>query len=629
MCGICGIITDPERKVDPALLDRMTDLMQHRGPDERGVWLNPASNVGLGARRLSIIGLANGSQPIANEDGSCILVANGEIYNYEALKSDLTGRGHIFSTDTDIEVILHLYEDRGPDFVEVLNGMFAFAIWDEKRRRLFLARDRLGIKPLFYTRLGDRTIFASEMKSIICDRGVPREIDLQAMHDYFSFDYVPGQQTIFQGIHKVPQGSTVVIEDKKIFTKRYWDMSFHPSVTTEPMEYYEERVRELLAQSVHRRLMSEVPVGVLLSGGMDSSAIAAYMAQQASEKIRTFSIGFEDASFNELPYARMVADHLDTEHHEMVVGAKDVLDVLTSHIEFIDEPYADGAAIPTYYVCKIAREEVTVVLSGEGGDEIFAGYDTHAAYRLASCFRKVPSAIRDHVLRPLISLLPVSEKKISFEFKAKRFIKGVSLPTPEAHLFWRIVLSEIEKKSLYSPELRDRATPETSERIFTRLFDSCPAKDHLNRLLYIDSKVFLPDDLFVKNDRMSMAHSIEARVPMTDPDLVEFMGSVPVGAKMRGLRKKLLLRNAMRGILPAPIVRKKKVGFDMPFGKWLKSELHDFMMDAFRSQKLREANLFDWGFVDGLIEDHNSNRSNNARPLWGLLNFAIWYDAYM
>ncbi len=629
MCGICGIITASGCKVDPALLDRMTDLMRHRGPDERGVWLNSAGSVGLGARRLSIIGLANGRQPIANEDRSCILVANGEIYNYEVLKNDLMSRGHVFSTDTDIEVILHLYEEMGPDLANLLNGMFAFAIWDEKRRRLVLTRDRLGIKPLFYTRLADRTIFASEMKSIICDRGVPREIDLQAMHDYFSFDYVPGQQTIFKGIQKVPPGSTVVFEDENILTKRYWDMSFQPNETLEPIEYYEERVRELLAESVRRRLMSEVPVGVLLSGGMDSSAIAAYMAQQASERIRTFSIGFEDASFNELPYARMVAKELDTEHYEMVVGAKDVLDVLASHIQFIDEPYADGAAIPTYYVCKIASEKVTVVLSGEGGDEIFAGYDTHAAYRLASSFRKVPRGVRDHVLRPLIGLLPVSEKKISFEFRAKRFISGVSLPIPQAHLFWRIVLSEVEKMSLYSPELRERAMPEASERIFTRLFDSCPAKDPLNRLLYIDSKVFLPDDLFVKNDRMSMAHSIEARVPMTDPDLVAFMGAVPVGVKMRGLQKKALLRKAMRGILPAPIVRKKKVGFDMPFGKWLKNEFYDFMMDAFGSRKLREADLFEWGFVDRLIEDHKANRRDNARPLWGILNFALWYDAYM
>ncbi len=629
MCGICGVAGPAGFRVNRSLLDRMTHLMEHRGPDERGVWINPAGSAGIGARRLSIIGIDNGAQPILNEDSSCVLVANAEIYNYRRLKKDLESRGHRFRTNTDIEVILHLYEEKGEDLANLLNGMFAFAIWDETRRRLVLGRDRMGIKPLFYARHEERLIFASEIKSIICDESFPRNINLQAMHDYFSFDYVPGEQTIFEGISRIPPGCVMVFDGQKSRTTRYWDLKFQPSERAEPMQFYVERVRELLSQSVTRRLMSDVPVGVLLSGGMDSSAITAYMAKQSSEPVKTFSIGFEEASFNELKYARIVASRFDTEHDELVLTAKEALAVLESHIRYFDEPYADGAAIPTYYVCKLASEKVKVVLSGEGGDEVFAGYDTHAAYRLAQSFRRVPAFLRNGLLKPLIDLLPASDKKISFDFRAKRFIRGVELPVPDAHLFWRIVLTESEKMMLYSDELRAHLRVEASERIFRSLFETCAAKDHLNRLLYIDSKVFLPGDLFVKNDRMSMAHSVEARVPMTDPDLVEFAGTVPVKMKLRGLRTKSLLREAMRGILPDTIIRKKKIGLDMPYGKWLKHELHDFMRDTLSSQRLRESGLFNQDYVNGMIADHIANRRNNARALWGLVNFAVWYDTYM
>ena len=629
MCGICGIIGQPRYRVDARLLDRMTDIMQHRGPDERGVWINRSGNVGLGARRLSIIGLTNGSQPITNEDQSCVLVANGEIYNYKDLREQLIAKGHRFSRETDIEVILHLYEDRGPDIGQMLNGMFGFAIWDERLKRLVLGRDRMGIKPLFYTQQPDKLIFASEIKSIIEDATVPKRLDLQAMHDYFTFDYIPGEQTIFSDIKKVPAGCVLVFDAKGMRRQRFWDIPFETDTGEASEEYYLQRIRDLLSESVKMRLMSEVPLGVLLSGGMDSSAITAFVTMHSSSKVKTFSIGFEDPSYDELKYARMVARRFETDHYEMIVTAKDVLDVLESHIRYIDEPYADGAAIPTYYVCKIAKEKVTVVLSGEGGDEIFAGYDTHAAYRLASLFRKVPAPIRNRIIRPLVDLMPVSEKKLSFEFKAKRFIRGVGLPTARAHLFWRIVLSEAEKQQLYSPETTESVQLKASERIFEELYNSCPAGEPLNRLLYIDGKVFLPDDLFVKNDRMSMAHSIEARVPMTDPGLVSFMGKVPVKVKMKGLCTKYLLRKAMRGLLPNPIIRKKKVGFDMPYSRWLKREFYDFMMDTFRAPKIRQAGLFNWKFVETLINDHLAGVKDNARPLWGLLNFAIWYRLYM
>jgi len=629
VCGICGIVREPGHKVDLTLIGEMTDLMRHRGPDERGVWVNPSGEVGLGARRLSIIGVANGSQPILNEDQSCALVANGEIYNYKTLKNDLVVHGHKFATDTDVEVILHLYEQEGLSLAKLMNGMFAFAIWDQKRERLVLCRDRMGIKPLFYMQLRDRVVFASEIKSIICDPSIPRELDLQAMHDYFTFDYVPGEQTIFKGVREVQQGCTAVFERGAMRTIRYWDLSYNPDVRPRPIYYYEERLRDLLSESVRKRLMSEVPVGVLLSGGMDSSAIAAYVARHSSQRVKTFSIGFKERSFDERRYARMIARRFGTEHHEMVLTARHVLEVLESQIRCFDEPFADGAAIPTWHLCKMAGEHITVALSGEGGDEAFAGYDTHAAYRLASWLRWMPAFLRDGVARPLVDLIPVSDKKVSFDFRAKRFIRGIGLPVPEAHLFWRVVLTEAEKSRLYSAALREQMRVLPSVRIFADLFEKCNAKDALNRLLYIDSKVFLPDDLFVKNDRMSMAHSLETRVPMTDPDLLDFASTIPPEMKLKGLRTKHILRDAMRGMLPNPITKKKKVGFDMPLGKWLKRELYDFMQDAFRTQKLRDADLFDWKFVDRMIEEHVSNRRNNGRPLWGLLNFALWYDAYM
>ncbi|MBN1592841.1 MAG: asparagine synthase (glutamine-hydrolyzing) [Candidatus Coatesbacteria bacterium] len=629
MCGICGIIAPPGSRIDAGLLDRMTDLMQHRGPDERGVWINPSRDAGFGARRLSIIGIENGSQPILSEDGKCVLVANAEIYNYRELKRDLEARGHRFSTDTDIEVVLHLYEEMGPDFPGMLNGMFAFAIWDEGRRSLLLGRDRLGIKPLFYAQREGGLAFASEAKSIICAPTFSRAINPQAMHDYFSFDYIPGEQTIFEGISKVAPGSVLVLENQTCRSSRYWDLEFRPDTKVKSISFYSERVRELLAASVRRRLMSEVPLGVLLSGGMDSSAITALMARESAERISTFSIGFEEASFDERDRARIVARECNTDHHELLLRPGDVLNVLDTQIRHFDEPYADGAAIPTYFVCKMAGETVRVVLSGEGGDEIFAGYDTYAAFNLARYLHRMPSFLRKRILKPLIDLLPVSDKKVSFDFRAKRFIRGLSMPVPESHLLWRIVLTEAEKLRLYSSEFLQRVKIETSGRIFRDIFDMCDASDALNRLLYIDSKVFLPDDLFVKNDRMSMAHSVEARVPMTDPDLVEFMATVPVELKIRGLRRKYLLREAMRGILPSILIQKKKIGLDMPYSKWLKNELFDFMKDTLNSRKFRESGLFDHIYIESLIAEHVSRRRNNGRALWGLLNFALWYEAYM
>lgn len=631
MCGICGVVrlgaASPE--ADEHLLGRMTDALAHRGPDDRGTWHD--AHASLGARRLAVIDPSPaGHQPMANEDGSLHLVYNGEVYNFRELaeRHDLKGRGHRFRSRTDTEVLLHLYEELGVDMVHELNGMFAIAVWDARARTLTLLRDRYGIKPLFWQRDPERFRFASEIKAILQDRGVPRAASLQAMHDYLSLGYVPGPQTAFEGIHELPPAHWMRIGvDGSTTVRRYWDL---PSGETADMDEAAvvSRARELMDEAVRRRLVSDVPIGVLLSGGMDSSAVVALMHRH-TESLRTYSVGFEDPTFDERAAARTVARHFGAEHREVVVTAERVRALLPEYLRWIDEPYSDGSAIPTWYVAALAKEDVVVLLSGEGGDEAFAGYDTHAAYKAAHLARKLPSWIWKGLAAPIVHRLPVSHDKLSLEFRMKRFLGGLDLPPADAHLWWRIVLDEARKRALYTPHVLEALAPEPPERWFREVYERSGAVDPLDRLLHVDAAVFLPDDLMIKNDRMTMAHSLEARVPFTDPELTEFMARVPARMKLRGFEKKHVMRAALRPLLPPEILQRKKVGLEMPYSRWLTGELKDVLLEYCGPERVEAAGLFRPEAVRVLVDEHLERRHDHGRPLWALMNFMMWHELYV
>jgi asparagine synthase (glutamine-hydrolysing) len=614
---------------DGALIDRMTDVLKHRGPNDRGTWTD--AQVALGHRRLSVIDLSSaGREPMSNEDGSIQVVFNGEIYNFRELKEKYRlGERHTFRSATDIEVVIHLFEEKGLECVPELNGMYALAIWDARQKKLHLIRDRYGIKPLFYQKDANYFRFASEIKGILADERVPRKASLQAMHDFLTFCYVPGRETAFEGIYEVPAGCWLTIDAQGgVKEQRYWEPRFETDASiTEAMAI--EQSRELMSAAVKRQLIADVPVGVLLSGGMDSSTLVAMMSRHRSEPIHTYSVGFEDPSFNELEYARIVAKEFKTIAREVVVTPQLVRDMLPKYLSWIDEPYGDGSAIPTFYVCELAKDEVVVLLSGEGGDEAFAGYDTHAAYKASQWFRRVPSWVRHGLIAPVVYALPVSHKKLSLEFRAKRFVGGQDLEPWQAHLWWRIVLTEAQKRELYTPRVLEQLQPEEPVRHFREVFGRSSARDAFNRILHLDAAVFLPDDLMVKNDRMSMAHSLEARVPMTDNELTEYLERVPPKVKLPGLRKKYVMREAMRGLLPEAILTKKKVGLEMPYSRWFTNELKDVLMKYCGPQRIAETGMFRPEAAQRLIGEHLEGKHDHGRALWGLLNYMMWMELYI
>lgn len=632
MCGICGIRRLSDMPIDPSgkLMDQITDTMAHRGPNDRGTWSD--GEVALGARRLCVIDLSMaGHQPMSSEDGRIWLVFNGEIYNFRELKAEfkLTERGHLFRSRTDTEVLIHLYEELGQEMFPKLNGMFAVAIWDRRNHQLHLARDRYGIKPLFYQKDDLFFRFGSEIKAILADQRVPRKPSLQAVHDFLTFDYIPGPQSAFEGISELSPGHSITLnENGYLSIRKYWEPSF-PVDHAMNEKAAMEGALEVLDRAVKRQLVADVPVGVLLSGGMDSSTLVALMRGHTSESVHTYSVGFEDSTFNELPDARIVAQTFHTTHREVVVTPQLVRELFVKHMRYIDEPYADGSAIPTYCVCELAKGEVVVLLSGEGGDEAFAGYDTYAAYRASRWFGRVPRWIRQGIIGRVVHSLPVSHRKLSLEFKMKRFLSGQDLPPAQAHLWWRIVLTEDQKRALYRPEVLENINFEHSDRFFIQSFERSTARDDLNKILHIDAAIFLPDDLMVKNDRMSMAHSLEARVPMTDNEVTEFMSRVSPHLKLPGWKKKFIMRRALRGVLPETILRKKKVGLEMPYSAWFKNELKDLLLSYCDSKRILETGLFRPEAVKSLIEEHLANRFDHGRALWGLLSFMVWHELYI
>ncbi|MDZ7369672.1 MAG: asparagine synthase (glutamine-hydrolyzing) [candidate division KSB1 bacterium] len=625
MCGICGVIhRRREEPVDAAVLKRMCDVVIHRGPDGEGQAV--FDGAGIGMRRLSIIDLEGGAQPMYNEDHTLAIVFNGEIYNHNELREKLTAKGHRFRTRCDTEAIIHAYEEYGVDCPNHLNGMFAFAVYDIPKHRLFLARDRLGVKPLYYALDDHRLLFGSEIKSILQVPGVPRSIDPHALDAFLTFEYIPAPMSIFQAVRKLPPGHWLLYEDGRCTIRAYWSLQY--AASAEPQHRLFERFRELLEDAVRIRLMSDVPLGAFLSGGLDSSSVVAMMHRTAAERVKSFSIGFTDATYNELPYARTVARWFDTEHHEEIIEPQ-VVSLTEKILWMLDEPFGDFSVFPTYLVSQMARRHVTVALSGDGGDELLAGYDTYIAQKMAAKWNRLPSFLRRGVLEPIIERLPPTEKKKGLINRAKRFVEGARLPEKLQHVRWMIFLQQSEKELLYSPDFSRALAGYDSFGFLDEYFRSSGSNVPLDQQEYVDIKTYLVDDILVKVDRMSMAVSLEARVPFLDYRFVEFAATLPPHLRLNGNRTKYILREALRDVLPPLILRRGKEGFSIPIKNWLKNELKPMMMEALSETNVRAKGYFSPSYVQKLIDEHLRGVENHSHRLWALMVFHLWHDLYM
>jgi asparagine synthase (glutamine-hydrolysing) len=595
----------------------MNETLVHRGPDSDGSVID--GPCGLAMRRLSIIDLAGGDQPIANEDGRIQVIQNGEIYNYRHLRDELEGRGHTFSTHSDTEVLVHLYEERGPAFVEALRGMFAIAIWDSRENRLLLARDRFGIKPLYY-RVADGIVsFASELKALLRQPGFSREIDPQALESFLSFNSIPSPLTIFKEGRKLPAGHILVAERGEVTISRFARPApvSAGEVRREGDDALAAELRGRLRDSVRAHLVSDVPVGVLLSGGIDSAALTAMAAGESGYRVSTFSIGFEESSFDELDNARLVAKRYGTDHHELVLRP-DAVDLLPRLVEAFDEPFGDSSALPTYLVSKLAADTVKVVLSGEGGDELFGGYYTYVADRLAPRVGRAAP-----FLRPLVELLPSSSEKVTFDYKAKRFVRGAHLPPVERHHAWKEIFSpEAQEELLNEPRVSDPLD------VYRARYTETEGAPALARLQDLDLGIYLVDDLLVKTDRASMAHSLEARVPFLDTQVAELALALDTRQKVRGFSKKRLLRRAVEPLLPREVVRGRKQGFSIPVAAWLRGDLEPFARDVLSPETVERQGCLSPEAVTQVLDEHVSGREDLSRQIWGLLSFTLWFDRY-
>jgi asparagine synthase (glutamine-hydrolysing) len=625
MCGICGIfLLNHENRANRDLLQRMNRTMTHRGPDDEGYLVS--GQVGLAMRRLSIIDLQSGHQPIPNEDETLWIVFNGEIYNYPELRVELAAKGHIFRTRSDTEVIVHLYEEMGEDCVTRLNGMFAFAVWDSHHRRLFLARDRLGIKPLFYSYDPGRGLyFGSELKAVLA-AGVDRTPDYQALYDYLSLMYVPTPATAFASVRKLPPACSLTCSREGLQVRQYWDIPLPENGEEEPGgKNYEEEVLDLVETAIRRQMISDVPIAALLSGGLDSTTVAAVMAKKLRVPFRTFTAGFDRKSYDESGEARLVATTLGTEHVEETVRP-DMIESIPDLLTFFDEPFADYSAIPTFLVSKLAAKHVKVVLTGDGGDEVFAGYPTHVAYRVSRIFTAIPRFIREGLINPLVMALPTSMERISFDYMAKRFVTGADLPLERGHYWWKVIFNEEEKKSLVKPDfLKDmRDTFEIFDVHFKKALHAHP----LNRLLYVDAKTFLLDDNLVKVDRMTMANSLEARVPLLDHELLERVARMPPHVKSRGLETKRLLRRAVRKLLPPEIRKGKKKGFTPPLPFWIRNELRELLLDYFSKERIRATRFLNEEYCVQVLNEHLRGEKDNNRKIWTIFALLCWLEKY-
>jgi asparagine synthase (glutamine-hydrolysing) len=587
-----------------------------------------SGSVALGMRRLAIIDLVTGEQPTRNEDRSVSVVLNGEIYNYRELRQLLEKRGHSFTSQSDTEVLPHLYEEFGEGMVDHLNGMFAFALWDSKRRKLLLARDRFGEKPLYWGVFDNTLLFASEPKVLLAHPNVTSALNLQALRQYLSFDYVPAPLSIYEGIHKLPAAHMLRLEDGKIDVRSYWRLSYK---TMEPPPSEADaaaRLLELMAESVRMRLVSDVPLGILLSGGVDSSTVAALAVRASSEPVKTFSISFAESSFDESSYARAVAKYLGTDHHEERLSANLAANLVGEIGAWMDEPFSDPSLVPTYLLSRFTRRHVTVALGGDGGDELFAGYPMYVGHRLAEIYARTPKFLRSALIEPLVRLLPVKTKNLSFDYKAKRFITGADHDPVTRHHIWFGSFTPDEQKQLLTPEVL-QATDDDVYRDARQLWDECDSSDLIERMQSIDTQLYLAEDILTKVDRASMAVSLEVRAPFLDPRVAEFAASLPSSYKLRGRTSKYILKRAIQDSLPSFVTRRGKKGFGVPVAEWLKNNLKPLARDLLSPERVRRAGVFNADYVTRLQDEHERGIANHRKLLWTLLMFELWHESFI
>ncbi|HEX9636844.1 MAG TPA: asparagine synthase (glutamine-hydrolyzing) [Acidobacteriota bacterium] len=620
MCGIGGgLLFDPERPFDPQRLERMVESLVHRGPDSSGIHRDgPAA---LGIRRLAIVDLVTGDQPLSNEDGSVWVVLNGQIYNHLALRRELEAHGHHFKTRADTEVLVHGYEEWGLELPKRLHGMFAVAIWDAGRRRLLLARDRIGIKPLFLYQDAERLLFGSEIKAILAHGGLRLTPDPVAFDSLLSVEYIPAPRTPFREIRKLEPGHLLVADAGGVRTQRYWQVRYRADRRGDPVELLAK-----LRAAVEERLMSDVPLGAFLSGGIDSGAVVGLMAGLIDQPVQTFSIGFDDPSYDELAHARRIARAFRTDHSERVIRPEAVA-LVERLLPHLDDPIADFSIFPTFLVSELARERVTVALSGDGGDELFAGYDTYLAERADRIARKLPAALHRLGLSALAALPPTARKKGLFN-RLRRFAEGARMDTSLGHLRWMLFLDAAQRAELYGGGLLGAVDPAETLEPFRRHAEQSGAPDPITGALYIDLKTYLADDILVKVDRMSMAVSLEARVPFLDHRVVEYAASLELAAKLRGLSTKRLLRQALSGLLPPETLARGKQGFSIPMKNWLRGELKPMLLDTLSEARVRRRGWFAWPAVERLQREHLAGQADHAHRLWALLLVERWLERF-
>jgi asparagine synthase (glutamine-hydrolysing) len=604
----------------------MCERMKHRGPDSEGLWTD--ERVALGMRRLSIIDLHTGEQPVYSEDKQIVVVMNGELYNFREVRADLEKRGHRFVTNSDTEILPHLYEEYGEAMLEHINGMFAFALWDKRKEKLLIARDRFGEKPLYYGVFDGKLIFASEPKVLLENPAVKPEINTDALRQFLSFDYVPAPASIYKGISKLPAAHFLTVEKGEIKTRRYWNLSWHKNGSTPSIEKAATDLRELLADAVRMRLVSDVPLGILLSGGVDSSSVAAFATQFSTEKVKTFSIGFEEDSFDESKYARMVAKHLDTEHYEDRLSVEKAADLISEIGTWLDEPLSDGSLLPTFLLSRFVRQYVTVALGGDGGDEIFAGYPMYFGHKVANIYDKIPRVLRSGLIEPVVNNLPVSTKNLSFDYKAKRFVAASKYDPVTRHHSWFGSFSIDEQNSLLSKDV----LAETSNDIYKGakdLLEICDAANEIEQMQFLDLNFYMAEDILTKVDRASMAVSLEVRAPFLDPRVAQFAAALPLEYKLRGNKGKYILKRAVEPLLPRSILQRPKKGFGIPIAEWLKGRLNPLMHDLLAPQRLKAQGLFDERFAQKLMKEHETDMASHHKQLWTLLVFQLWFDNFL
>jgi len=626
MCGITGFVdhasTLPLAAEERAqILERMCHVIRHRGPDDQGTLLT--RGVALGMRRLSIIDLAGGRQPISNEDGNVTIVFNGEIYNYRELQQTLESMGHRFRTNSDTETIVHAYEAFGPACVNKLRGMFAFAIWDQREQRLFIARDRVGKKPLYFSVTGDGTlVFGSELKTLLEFPGVERKVNSQALDAYFSLGYVPDPLSIFENIEKLPPGHHLTFSRGRLSVERYWDFEYDTIGSGRSASDYFDELRFLLDDAVKMRLVSDVPLGAFLSGGIDSSTVVALMSRHMDQPVKTFSIGFNEDSYDELKYARITASKFGTDHHEFLVTPEicDIVDELAWHF---DEPFADSSAIPTYVVSKLAREHVKVVLTGDGGDELFAGYSRYVTERRRRKFDRVPQLVKDGFMDSLSHRLPHGAW-------GRNYLHNISLDPITRYLNSVSVFTGLNKASLYTADFsRQFRANEQLSAYFLELSSNVKTGASLDSLLYIDSKTYLPGDILTKVDRMSMAVSLEARVPLLDHKLIEFVTRVPASLKLSGIETKHIFKRAIADLVPSEVINRPKQGFGVPIHQWINRQLRERIHDTLKDARTLNRGYVDGAYVETLLDEHERGRRDHAMALWTLLMLELWHREYV